>query len=268
MFRTALQVARKKGDARMTAEGEVGRRFGSRVLVICLAVFLVGGASWWCYNRWFSERANPSVEDYPLRGIDISAHNGEVDFNLLKNAGVDFAYIKATEGADFRDRRFIQNAVGLRRVGIPAGAYHFFRFDRDGEMQGWNFINALKGRDFLLPPAVDVEEWGNASGVSAARIRTELNRMLDLLTREGYSPVVYSNKKGYHRYLRSHFSDYPLWICSFTDPPLGSDTTWAIWQFSHRGELPGIDGPVDVNTIRPSHPLAALIGEADAVRGY
>lgn len=240
---------------------ECGHRHFSRrrVVAVCMMICLAGGAVWWCYNRWFSERANPSIEEYSIRGIDISAHNGKVNFSLLKSAGVDFAYIKATEGADFRDRRFLQNVAGLRRAGIPAGAYHFFRFDRDGEMQAWNFINALKGRNFTLPPAVDVEDWGNVAGISPARVRAELKRMLDLLTREGYEPVVYSNKKGYHRYLRSYFSDYPLWICSFTDPPLGSDTTWAIWQFSHRGELPGIEGPVDLNTIRPSHPIAATI---------
>ncbi len=245
----------------MTADGNIRRFSRRRVAAVCLGVFMLCGGGWWCYNRWFSERANPSAEEYPIRGIDISAHNGEVDFPLLKSSGIDFAYIKATEGADFRDRRFLQNIAGLNRVGIPAGAYHFFRFDRDGEMQAWNFMNALKGRNFALPPAVDVEEWGNAEGVSSARVRAELKRMLDLLTREGYEPVIYSNKKGYHRYLRSHFGDYPLWICSFTDPPLGSDTTWTIWQYSHRGDMPGIEGPVDCNTIRPSHPIAEMLGK-------
>ena len=223
-----------------------------------LLVFL-GGAGWWTYNRFFSERANPSMEEYPVRGIDISAHNGDVDYSRLREGGVRFAYIKATEGADFCDRRFIQNATGLRRAGIPTGAYHFFRFNRDGEMQAWNFLNALRGRDFLLPPAVDVEEWGNADGVHIARIRRELRRMLDLLRREGYEPILYSNKNGYQRYLRSHFSDFPLWICSFTDPPLGGGEPWVIWQYSHRGSIPGISGSVDCNTIYPTHPLAAIV---------
>lgn len=230
--------------------------FRRKAVAVCLALLLVAGGCWWGYQRWFYERANPSESAYPIRGIDISAHNGEIDFPLLRDAGIDFAYIKATEGANFRDRRFLQNATGLSRVGIPVGAYHFFRFDRDGEMQAWNFINALRGRRFQLPPAVDVEDWGNPEGMSVPKVRDELRRMLNLMRREGYDPVVYSNKNGYNRYIRSFFNDFPLWICSFTDPPLGSDTTWAIWQFSHHGAVPGIDGPVDFNTIHPSHPLA------------
>lgn len=236
----------------MTARG---RRFA-----ICgiMLLVLLGGGGWWIYNRFFSERANPSREEYPIRGIDISAHNGDVDYSLLAEAGVSFAYIKATEGADFCDRRYHLNATGLKRAGIPAGAYHFFRFDRDGEMQGWNFIHAMQGQHFELPPAVDVEEWGNPDGVHAARVKRELRRMLTLLCREGYSPVIYSNKKGYQRFIRKNFPEYPLWICSFTDPPIGDDE-WAIWQYSHRGSIPGIKGPVDCNTIHPSHPLAAVV---------
>lgn len=249
-------VAERKGEE-MTSIGMRRRRMIGIVAVLCL--LCAGG--WWCYNRYFSERANPSMEEYPVRGIDVSAHNGEIDFQRLRESGVQFAYIKATEGADFCDRRFHINATGMARAGIPAGAYHFFRFDRDGEMQAWNFIHSLEGRDFLLPPAVDVEEWGNPDGIHSARVRKELRRMLELLRREGYDPVVYSNKKGYHRYIRDNFSDFPLWICSFTDPPVGDDP-WVIWQYSHRGNISGIDGPVDCNTICPAHPLAS------AVTGY
>ena len=225
-------------------------------------LFLIIAAGWWGYNRFFSERANPSIEEYPVRGIDISAHTGDVDYSRLRDAGVQFAYIKATEGADFCDRRFIQNATGLKRAGIPTGAYHFFRFNRDGEMQAWNFLNSLRGRDFALPPAVDVEEWGNADGVHINRIRRELRRMLDLMCREGYEPIIYSNKNGYQRYLRGHFEDFPLWICSFTDPPLGDGQSWAIWQYSHRGFIPGISGYVDCNTINPAHRFAAIVAGA------
>ena len=242
-----------------------------RVFIVVAVLCLIASAGWWGYNRFFSERANPSIEEYPIRGIDISAHNGEVDYTRLRGAGVQFAYIKSTEGADFCDRRFMQNATGLRRAGIPTGAYHFFRFNRDGEMQAWNFINSLKGRRVQLPPAVDVEEWGNADGVHVARIRRELRRMLDVLQREGYDPIVYSNKNGYQRYLRGHFDDYPLWICSFTDPPLDDHRQpWVIWQYSHRGSVEGISGSVDFNTIHPSHPLAAVVSSlnilADSVK--
>lgn len=235
-----------------------------RTLWLTTGVVLIAAMGVWLYASFFAERANPSAEEYPLRGIDISAHNGEIDFSRLYDDGVRFAYIKATEGADFIDRRYHTNANGLARNGIPAGAYHFFRFDRDGEMQAWNFIHALRGRNFLLPPAIDVEEWGNADDPGTKRVQKELRRMIALMQKEGYNPIVYTNKKGYRRYVRDHFTDVPLWICSFTDPPIDSDPSvpWALWQFSHRGSVQGISGPVDLNTIHPSHPLFATINAA------
>lgn len=214
------------------------------VLSVLLGVY-------WAYNRYFSEQATPSPEVYKVRGIDISAHNGEIDFGALRRQGVDFVYIKATEGTDFIDRNFVKNSVGLQREGIATGAYHFFRFDTDGEMQAFNFINALKGRGFELPPAVDVEEWANAEGISTGKIMKELRLMLDVLGTEGYEPVIYTNKDGYDRFVKGKLEKYPLWICSFSDPPVDGGTQWSIWQYSHRGRLEGIDGYVDMNAMNP-----------------
>lgn len=223
------------------------------------AALLLGAGGWWAWHRWFSERVEPSADLYPIRGIDISAHNGDIDFNALKAHGISFAYIKATEGTDFIDRKFIDNAAGLRSAGIPTGAYHFFRFDTDGEMQAWNFIRAIRGRDFKLPPAIDLEEWGNDRDISTSRVRATLKVLLGVLRDEGYTPVIYTNKDGYNRFVRHHLDDYPLWICSFSDPPLPSSAPWHLWQYSHRGTIDGIGGFTDLNTIHPDSPLAKLL---------
>lgn len=235
----------------------------SRLRGVWLAVAAVVGTvgvcgAWWVYNRYFSERANPSASEYPVRGIDLSAHNGDIDFTRLAVSKPDFAYIKATEGTDFIDRNYVRNAAGLQRAGIPAGAYHFFRFDTDGEMQGLNFLRALRGRDFMLPPAIDLEEWSNPGGISTSQILKELRSMLALLRAEGIIPMIYTNKDGYQRFVKGNLEDYPLWICSFTDPPLGGGAHWDMWQYSHRGTAAGIDGMVDFNTVNPASPLASL----------
>ena len=235
---------------------------GRRFVVIAVATVAVGVAvccAWWVYNRYFSDRANPSVAEYPIRGIDISAHNGDIDFYRLGMQGLDFAYVKATEGTDFIDRNYVRNVAGLKQAGIATGAYHFFRFDTDGEMQGWNFLRALRGRDFNLPPAIDLEEWSNPDGFSTSHILRELGNMLALLRAEGITPVIYTNKDGYYRFVRGHLEDYPLWICSFTDPPLGDEAHWDVWQYSHRGAAAGIEGMVDFNTVNPASPLASVI---------
>ena len=234
---------------------------------ICLTAIaaVLGTAGWWVWNRWFSEQANPSISEYPVRGIDISAHNGEINFAVLKEQGVNFAYIKATEGTDFIDRRFVANAVGLRKAEIPTGAYHFFRFDTDGELQAWNFIRAIRGRNFELPPAIDLEEWGNDKSVATVHVKTSLRDFLSVLRDEGYSPIIYTNKDGYNRFLKRDLIEYPIWICSFSDPP-GDPERWHIWQFSHRGTLDGISGYVDLNTIKPSSPLFEKIRSANNLK--
>lgn len=248
-----------------------------------LAVSLLAAAAvalgvWWAWNRWFSERANPSMEEFPVRGIDISAHNGDIDFALLATERPDFAYVKATEGTDFIDRKFYDNARGMASIGVPAGAYHFFRFDTDGQLQAWNFITALRSLHLQLPPAIDLEEWGNPEGETTGDILRQLRRMLAVMSDQGYTPVIYTNKDGYDRFFRRSLHGYPLWICSFTDLSMAKPTGAAVrqaaadsiggeasaggslaqpsaaetypfvlWQYSHRGSLPGIPTAVDLN---------------------
>ena len=103
----------------------------------------------------------------------------------------------------------------------------------------------------MLPPAIDLEEWSNPEGYSTRQIMKELKAMLAILRAEGITPVIYTNKDGYNRFVKDNLDGYPLWICSFTDPPLPSSVPWHIWQFSHRGTLPGIRGYVDLNTVNP-----------------
>jgi lysozyme len=221
-------------------------------LLVALAA-IAAAAGWFVYNRYFKERANPSAEIYTIRGIDISAHNGDIEFEKLPTQGIKFAYIKATEGADFRDRNFVKNTVGLSRVAIPTGAYHFFRFNTDGEMQAYNFLKALHRRQFQLPPVIDVEEWTNDASLPTAQVMRELRAMLSVMVGAGYNPIIYTNKDGYDRFVKDRLDQVPLWICSFTDPPLDSaNRRWMIWQYSHCGELDGISGLVDMDTLNPA----------------
>lgn len=195
-------------------------------------------------------RATVDIDNtvFPVRGIDISAHNGDVDFDLVAESGIDFVYLKASEGASWRDRRFEDNYRRARAANIPVGAYHFFRFDVEGWRQSVNVLRAINGRHLDLPVAIDVEEWGNPGGHSTERIVTEIRSMIELLRQAGREVIIYTNKNGYYRFVRGHFDDCRLWICGFTDPPLRDRGRWTLWQYSHEGEVKGIDTPVDINT--------------------
>jgi len=188
----------------------------------------------------------PDLSAYTVRGIDISRHNGAaIDFDEVARAGYRFVYIKASEGTDFKDPEFVDNIRRARRAGLDVGVYHFFRFDTDGEMQAINLLHSLRGRRTDLPPAIDIEEWGNPDGEATSRIIGRLRAMLTALGREGIDVILYTNKDGYERFVRGNFDDYPLWLSSFSTP--ASDIGWTIWQHSHAGSVPGIAGSTDLN---------------------
>lgn len=190
--------------------------------------------------------ANPSRQDYPVRGIDISAHNGDVDFNAVAADSIDFVFIKATEGKSFKDRNFKRNVVAARRAGLKVGAYHFFRFDAPGHMQALNMLHSVKGYDLDLPLVIDVEEFTNPDDHATELIVNRLGEMTDYLASHGYKVIIYTNKRGYNRFVSTtRFNDLPLWICTFSTPAEGLE--WRFWQYSHRGKVNGIATGTDLN---------------------
>lgn len=239
----------------------MNRRRGVAILFWALVLAVASAAGYMAYDRWLAPGADPSRELYPVRGVDVSAHNGDLDFGQMRADGVAFAYIKATEGTDFIDRNYVANTTGARRAGVPAGAYHFFRFDTDGELQALNFISALRGRRFALPPAVDIEESGNPEGYATASILERLQLMLATMEAHGYHPVLYTNKDGYYRFIRGNFDSYPLWICSFSDPPLDRHRQWVLWQYTHRGHVAGVPRVVDLDAMTADQAARWGIGQ-------
>lgn len=194
----------------------------------------------------------PSRERFPVAGIDISAHNGDsIDFEAVRADSVEFVLIKATEGADFKDRNFLRNLREARRAGLKVGAYHFYRFDRSGYTQALNFLNSVRGRELDLPLVIDIEEWTNPKEYQTGGILKNLDRMISHLTARGYRVMLYTNKDGYERFIRGRFDSYPVWISSFTEPD--EDIEWDLWQHSHRGSVDGVDSKVDLNRFKGSY---------------
>lgn len=227
----------------------MNRRAGVLMAIVVASIVAVCGFIH-AYKRYIADTPamEPDGKLYPVRGIDISSHNGYIDFSRVKRAGYDFAIIKATEGTDFKDAMFVDNLRRARQAGLKVGAYHFFRFDTDGELQAINLLHSLRNRRFDFPVVVDIERFGNPDGHEASMIISRLRTMLLHLDKENVDIILYSNKDDYNRYLKGNFSNYPLWISSFTEPE--SDIEWSIWQYSHRGKIDGVKGDVDLNTIK------------------
>ena len=222
----------------------IGAGVGAAILTICAAMFLFGIIR---FNT-------PSPAAYPVRGVDVSEYQGEIDWERLAGQDVQFAFIRATEGSGYTDACFAANWSGVAETDILAGAYHFFSFDSGAATQAANFMAAVPNDAPMLPPVVDVELYGKhkINPPDAETVRRELNEMLTLLEEHyGVKPILYATKSSYSRYLSGHYEEHPIWIREvFFTPGLKDNKQWAFWQYSDKGRLHGYSGEekyIDLN---------------------
>lgn len=203
----------------------------------------------WCIMATACSAGQAVIEpNLPVNGIDISSHNGKIDFEAVRADSIDFVIIKATEGSTFKDPSFQSNHANAVKAGLKVGAYHFFRFETNGQMQALNFIKAVRGRHLDLPLIIDIEEWGNPEPCPTAEIMGRLNEMIDYLESQGYPVMIYTNLDGYERFVENRLERIPLWLCSFSNPPLPhNNNRVTLWQYSHSGSVDGVNGDVDRN---------------------
>lgn len=225
---------------RIPPKKDIWTAIGFLVLVVILVFSCI-----WVWEQYLTTPPYVDPDRYPVRGIDVSSHNGDIDFSKVRADGYEFAFIKASEGSDFKDKNFRTNYAKARKAGIKTGAYHFFRFDKDGVDQAINFLKAVGNRRLDLGLAVDVEQQGNPEGISKDLITERLTAMVEFLYLMGYRVTFYTNKTGYEEFLMESFPGYPLWICSFSEHPIDAD--WTYWQYDHHGKVNGIKGDVDLN---------------------
>lgn len=198
------------------------------------------------------------VSRYPVRGVDVSHYQGEIDWQQFKEQGVDFAFIKATEGSSFVDERYKENWEKARAAGLYIGAYHFFSFDSAPASQAAHFIATAGDLRGSLPPVVDIEYYGDKreNPPKKDQVVSGLRELLGALEQEyGVKPVIYTTYTVYNKYIRGGFQEYPLWIRNVYYPPVDIGRQWVFWQYSDTGELRGTAGEekyVDLNVFRKS----------------
>lgn len=191
---------------------------------------------------------------YPVKGIDVSSYNGRINWPKVAQDTVTFAYIRSTMGVDGRDKRWRENYHNARLAGMRIGAYHYFRHQEDGEAQARNLLSAIKGRHLDMPLAIDIEDPDSGPPRNIDTIVRQLHRMMAYLHARGYRIVLYTNKKGWRRYLQGRVAPapYELWLCSFNTSVGGVHDQPVLWQHSHQGSVRGISGDVDLDTFNGS----------------
>lgn len=203
----------------------------------------------------------PFPQPYPVRGVDVSAYQGEINWDLLSKQKIDFAFIKATEGSGHQDARFFENWNDAAKTPLRVGAYHFFSFESGGAGQAANFMRTVSAElpPRALPPAVDIELYGDnkLSPPKREGVRRELDALLLLLEEHyGSRPLLYATESSYRLYLAEGYEEYDIWIRNVRwTPRLSRSRGWTFWQYSDRGLLPGMRGEekyVDLNVFNGS----------------
>lgn len=210
-------------------------------------------------------------------GIDVSHHQGTIDWQKVASTGCAFAYLKATEGATFKDRTFRSNRSRAKASGIITGAYHFFRTSVSVDAQLDNFAAALGVvEEGELPPVIDVEIPSQWTRLSVARrneliydfiegVRSRLGRHIN--------PVIYLSPSFADDVLENDpgLKDHPLWLAHYTSaarPRVPAPwRIWTFWQWTERGRVDGISTYCDVNRFNGSRErLDALLVKEEVIQ--
>lgn len=236
------------------------RRKKRNPLPYIILVILIGGlgyASWWWYDynstnfKTYPEFGIGIPENFAIHGIDVSHHQSNINWDLVKDMKVgdvkiDFVFIKATEGLAKVDSRFNRNWFKSKDAGVTRGAYHFFLATKSGKLQAQNFIDVVTLEKGDLPPVLDVEQ---TYGVNAEKLRKEVKAFVETIENfYGVMPVIYTNVDFYNRYLKGDFDKYPLWVAHYLqqrEPRIKRD--WLFWQHNETGRVNGILTKVDFN---------------------
>ncbi len=207
----------------------------------------------------FIDGATERSSEYEIEGIDISKYQRYIGWDLVAAQGFDFAFVKASEGANLTDTHFGQNWSSIKQVGMRRGAYHFFRPKISALAQAKNYMDKVPLEPGDLPPVLDVEE---DDGASREMIISRMQAWLDIVeARYKVKPIIYTNLKFYYNYVAGNFDQYPLWLAKYSSvrPQLVNDKQFKIWQYGHKGRVDGIEGSVDLNV---------FIGDAEAFNRF
>ena len=210
--------------------------------IVCAGLFVIS-----CVSANSHATDKTFYSEYDIIGIDISRYQGAVNFEEIEAAGVNYVFIRATEGITYQDGDYKSNVASARAAGLTIGAYHFYETNDDPDTQLKNFTSLVTLKPGDLPPVVDIEKLHNNDELDLTK---NLQKYLNgLESHYGVKPVIYSGFNFSNKYLTG-FGDYPLWLADYkvNEPklPMGwSD--WAFWQWSQSGTTEGVNGYVDTD---------------------
>ena len=194
----------------------------------------------------------PTPRSRPVRGVDVSHHQGEVDWQRVRRDRIGVAYLKATEGSGFTDPLFRAGARAARSAGLRVGGYHYFSLCSPGAPQAVHFANVLDAAPARsMPAAIDLELLGNCPDPPPRPdLLKEVRAFIDIVERRtGQQVVVYAYPEFEARYRFAESLDRRQWVRRIGNRPPTRD--WFIWQKDDQAAIDGISGPADLNVLAP-----------------
>lgn len=197
-------------------------------------------------------------------GVDVSEHQGTIDWQAVKNAGMDFVILRVgyrgmTEGLLNVDATFEQNYQGAVDAGLKVGVYFFSQAvtEKEAQQEADFVLETLNGRELSYPVVFDWEtpipseelpaEDLRAYNMSGEEVTSFAKAFCQRIEKKGYTACVYTNKHmAYNSFNLEELKEYALWYAEYQPAPsLYYD--FRIWQYSASGTVPGIEGNVDLN---------------------
>lgn len=223
--------------------------------IIFILAGVAGVGLYYAYSNGYIRMNYPSLDEYPVQGIDVSHHQQKIEWSEIDRQTVQFAFVKATEGGNHKDSLFHRNWREARNSHIPVGAYHFFTFCKEGEEQARNYIHYVPKDSIDLPPIIDLEYGGNCKAANRKEdLIHEISRYLEIIE-DHYQKrvIIYTTNEFYRNYMINQFPDNPIWIRDILSKPnLPDGRDWLFWQYTNRGRIKGINTLVDLNAFAGS----------------
>lgn len=206
------------------------------------------------YN--FDATTGALVTTSGVLGIDVSKWNGDIDWNAVKNSGVNYVIIRcgyrgSSTGALIEDPKFKANIKGATSAGLKVGVYFFSQATSEVEAveEASMVLSLIKGYNISYPVFLDVEPSGGRGDAISKEVRTSvINAFCQTISNSGYGCGVYANKT----WLESKFSTGSLtssckiWLAQYAAKPTYGGK-YNMWQYTSKGKVSGISGNVDMN---------------------
>lgn len=203
----------------------------------------------------YSFNSDGSLKVNGTMGIDVSKHNGSIDWNAVKNAGVNYVIIRcgyrgSATGVLVEDEKFRSNIQGAQAAGLKVGIYFFSQAvnEREAIEEASLTIDLIRKYKITYPVYMDVEAAnGRADGVDAGRRTSIIQAFCETVRDSGYTAGVYANKTWLASKMNvGSLGNYKIWLAQYAAAPTYSGR-YEMWQYSSKGKIAGISGNVDLN---------------------